>query len=121
MSRHKALDAVAEAAAQLGDIAKFKAAVAKKLEEEAAFASHVQALFPHGEPRAAKNQDARPGALVSRADYCQQHGFASRTVQRWYKLLDDAVLEAETAKRVESVLRLVLGESAAAGSEHERT
>jgi len=114
--RRKALKAVAEAAARLGDITRLREAVAEKLEEEAAFAAHVQGLFQHGGPR--KNghktheQDDPGGVLLTLPDYCERHGFKARTVQKWYRLLDDSFREAETEKRAAKVLRLVLGESA---------
>ena len=50
--------------------------------------------------------------MLTLPDYCEQHGFKARTVQKWYRLLDDSFREAETEKRSAKVLRLVLGESA---------
>jgi ParB family chromosome partitioning protein len=112
--RRKAFTALAEAAARVGDFVKLEEAIAAKLEEEAAFAAHVQGQFPHGYgPGRGRKRDASQDASFTLANYCEQFGFKARTVQKWYRPIDDAAREAEAAKCIERARCIVLGETAA--------
>ena len=73
--RCKALEAAAKYAARIGNFALLEKAITEKLEEEAAFAAHVQALFrkggQSGNKNAAKNEGAPEGVFVS-LDCCSE-------------------------------------------------
>lgn len=103
------LDAAAKLAARIKDYTALGEALRKKLQEEADFAAHYRGRFHAGKP----NSDASGG--ITAGEFCREHGFSDRTVQRWgERLLDrEEGIDLEFEARLPKAAKLALMDQAA--------
>lgn len=107
-----ASESLMEAAKRARDPEKFEEAVRINLEAKRDFALAYEAAYPNGKSYAST------GVAVSSAEFCRQHGFALRTVQRWSERLInqdtfDIELEAGLAKIAALFLDIAHGDTTA--------
>lgn len=115
--RVHAAEAAEKAAKRTRDIEAIERAVRIRLESQRDFAVDYQGRFPSvretGGPGRGKTSDMSVAGLTAE-DWCQQHGFHIRTVQRWCeRLLEPVKFESEFHSIMQKVLRLVQLEQAA--------